>query len=174
MTTSEITLAAYNRRIVKVSDITRNDHIVYKTKPDPDQAVDRASFKRCITGYLSRAGHPTRLIGALVTPEEGNKHHDNPVLRANLLLQSITDDVLMPANHKWVITVCICQQRSATSPLTYFLLVFNRLQQCSCAWICPTHRPTLPAPYPYLCTPRRCLSHPGVERDDREGCKERC
>ncbi|KAJ6625316.1 hypothetical protein B0H10DRAFT_2212001 [Mycena sp. CBHHK59/15] len=64
-----------------------------------DQIVSWVTWHILI--YLNGVGHPEQLQGSLVDEEEWSKQVNNHLLRAKLLLETCSDNDLLPTGDSW-------------------------------------------------------------------------
>jgi hypothetical protein len=93
-------MTSHNRRVKAVKDV--RDLIVCMTSGQHHEISGRqakavaAGFKKVLFSYLDGIGHVRGLEAPYVTQTEYQEHAANPLFRANMILQQMTDSLLLP------------------------------------------------------------------------------
>jgi hypothetical protein len=98
--------ATSNRRLTSVAQLRR--HIRFFTTDAENREIDhtlRQCFQIRFIRWLNGKGHPVQLRGTIVPEGEYDKHRDNPLIRATVLLQAVADTDLLPVDGSFKLKV---------------------------------------------------------------------
>jgi len=119
--------ATSNRRLATVTQLL--DRIQFTTTDRTDLELYRLlrqSFQLRLTRWLHGKSHPIELKGTLIPQELYDRQHDDPLIRAKLLLRAITDADLLPIDQHFNVTVGRC------SPCLIHVITVNISDHAQC------------------------------------------
>jgi hypothetical protein len=103
----EMLAAMSNRRVRDVRDIT--GRLEFHTKDTTQAAVDKlikSMFQYRLLRWLHGTGHLEPLRGTHIPEDVYNAERDDTLVRARLLLRSLSDSDLLPLDPYFCLTVC--------------------------------------------------------------------
>lgn len=95
----------FNRQLQKAEDII--DRLEFRAVREDDELCDLAAgiFEYRVVQYLRGVGHPASSRGKLVSEEEWLAKQHCPAIRAQLLLKTMSDSLLLPTTPGWRLKV---------------------------------------------------------------------
>ncbi|KAJ6624595.1 hypothetical protein B0H10DRAFT_728404 [Mycena sp. CBHHK59/15] len=96
----------YDSQVRHVEDVTSHiDCSILMSATDGTTPYYGALFCLLLLRYLDGVGHPLELHGGVVGEDEWSKHINDPLCRAKLFLEAISDNDLLPAIESWQINL---------------------------------------------------------------------